>query len=182
MLTLRRTGPREDLSFVSAGARPVLLATLDVPFADEATVFAVDSAVESGQPLVVVNAVEILPTCWSLLGYGYVEREDLQCELRKPAELASSLGVRVERLRVCSPHPVDALLEVVAEHEPSVLVFGPDRTQMRRRRYERAVRCVRERTSCLVWTATETTPESVGLASPRRGPRVLLTSVLRRKP
>ena len=38
MLTVRRSGPREDVSFVSAGARPVLLATLDVPFAEEATV------------------------------------------------------------------------------------------------------------------------------------------------
>ena len=180
MLTLRRSGPREDLSFVSAGARPVLLATLDVPFAEEAAVFAVDSAVESGQPLVVVNAVEVLPTCWSLLGYGYVEREDLQRELRKPAELAHSLAVRVERLRVCSPHPIDALLELVAERNPGVLVFGPDRSHLRRRRYERAVRRLRERTSCLVWTQTEPVPEHV-LASPRRGHRVHLTSVLRRK-
>jgi len=154
VLTLRRNGPREDVSLVSAGARPVLLATLDVPFAEEATVFAVDSAVESGQPLVVVNVAEIVPTCWSLLGYGYIEREDLQCELRKPAELAQSLAVRVERLRVCSPHPVDALLELVAERRPGLLVFGPERSKMRRRRYERAARRVRERASCLVWTAT----------------------------
>lgn len=132
----------------------MLLATLDVPFADEATVFAVDTAVESGQPLVVVNAAEVLPTTWSLLGYGYIEREDLQCELRKPAELAQSLAVRVERLRVCSPHPVDALLELVAERSPGLLVFGPERSKMRRRRYERAARRVRERASCLVWTAT----------------------------
>jgi hypothetical protein len=180
VLTLRRSGPREDLSFVSAGARPVLLATLDVPFAEEAAVFAVDSAVESGQPLVVVNAVEVLPTCWSLLGYGYVEREDLQRELRKPAELAHSLAVRVERLRVCSPHPIDALLELVAERNPGVLVFGPDRSHLRRRRYERAVGRLRELTSCLVWTQTEPVPEQV-LASPRRGHRVHLTSVLRRK-
>jgi hypothetical protein len=168
------------LSFVSADARPVLLATLDVPFAEEAAVLAVDSAVESGQPLVVVNAVEVLPTCWSLLGYGYVEREDLQRELRKPAELAHSLAVRVERLRVCSPHPIDALLELVAERNPGVLVFGPDRSHLRRRRYERAVRRLRERTSCLVWTQTEPVPEQV-LASPHRGHRVHLTSVLRRK-
>ena len=107
MRTLRRSGPREDVSFVSAGARPVLLATLDVPFAEDATVFAVDSAVESGQPLVVVNVAQIHPTHWSVLGYGYIENEDLQRELRKPAALAQSLAVRVERLRVCSPHPVD---------------------------------------------------------------------------
>lgn len=158
----------------------MLLATLDVPFADEATVFAVDSAIESGQPLVVVNAAEIHPTRWSLLGYGYIEKDDLQSALLKPAELAHSLSVRVERLRVCSPHPVDALIELVAERRPGMLVFGPDRSHLRRRTYERAVWRLRERTSCLVWTQTEPAPEQA-LASPRRGPRVLVTSVLRRK-
>lgn len=131
----------------------MLLATLDVPFSEEATAFAVDSAVESGNSLVVLNVAEVLPTAYTLLGYGYVERDDLQEALRKPAELAHSLAVTVERLRVCSPHPVDALLEVAAERDPAVLVFGPDRRQMSSRRYRRAERAVRERTACLVWTA-----------------------------
>lgn len=181
MLTVRRNGPREDVSFVSAAARPIVLATLDVPFVEEATVFAVDTAVESGQPLVVVNVVEIAPTHWSLVGYCYIEREELQRELRKPAELAHSLAVRVERLRVCSPHPVDALLELAAERNPGVLVFGPDRSRMRRRRYERAARRLSERAGCLVWTSSDAPPEHVDLALRPQRPRVALTSVLRRK-
>jgi hypothetical protein len=152
MLTLRRRSSHGSVSPPSSGNRPVLLATLDVPFSEEATAFAIDSAVEDGRPLILVNAAEVLPTAYSLLGYGYVEREDLQAALRRPAELAQSLVVPVERLRVCSPHPVDALLEVVAERSPAVLVFGPDRTQLSRRRYRRAERAVRERASCLVWT------------------------------
>ena len=151
MLTLRRSGPREDVSLLSSGGRPVLLATLDVPFAGDATAFAVDSAVESGQPLVVVNVAEVPPTPWTLLGYGYIEKEELQDELRKPAELAHSLAVQVERLRVCSPHPIDALLEVAAERNPAVLVFGPDRVHVPSRRYRRAERAMRERAPCLVW-------------------------------
>jgi nucleotide-binding universal stress UspA family protein len=181
MPTVRRSGPCDEVSFASAGARPVLLATFDVPFAEEATAFAVDSAVESGQPLVVVNVAEIHPTHWSLVGYGYIEHEELQHELRKPAELALSLAVRVERLRVCSPHPLGALLELVAERDPGVLVFGPDRTRLRRRKYERAARILRERTGCLVWTEAEPIAEQAAFASRDRGPRVLLTSVLRRK-
>jgi len=153
MLTLRRRGPGTDVSALSSAARPVLLATLDVPFADEAIAFAVDSAVETGQPLLVVNAAEIQPTPWSLLGYGYIEREDLQDELRKPAELAQSLAVLVERLRVCSPHPIDALLEVVAERNPGLLVFGPDWSLLKPRRYRRAAKKIRERATCLVWLA-----------------------------
>lgn len=151
MLTVRRRGPSEVAPLAAAPARPVVLATLDVPFDEEATVFAVDSAVESGQPLVVVNAAQILPTTVSLLGYGYIERDDLQGELSKPAQLAQSLAVHVERLRVCSPHPVDALLEVVAERNPGVLVFGPDRKRLRRWTYARAASRIRKRVSCLVW-------------------------------
>jgi nucleotide-binding universal stress UspA family protein len=152
MLTLRRRISREDVSVFFSDDRPVLLATLDVPFSEEATAFAVDTAVESGKPLVVVNAAEVLPTAYTLLGYGYVEREELQDALRKPAELAHSLAVRVERLRVCSPHPVDALLEVAAERNPAILVFGPDRAHVRSRRYRKAERAIRERAACLVWT------------------------------
>jgi nucleotide-binding universal stress UspA family protein len=151
--TLRRRISREDVTFVPPAGRPVLLATLDVPYADEAIAFAVDSAVENGQPLLLVNAAEVLPTAFSLLGYGYVEREDLQEALFRPVQLACSLAVQVERLRVCSPHPVDALLEVVAERDPAVLVFGPDRSHLSRRRYRRAEKTVRERASCLVWSA-----------------------------
>ena len=151
MLTLRRRSSLDSATAAPAAGRPVLLATLDVPFSEEAMAFAVDSAVESGQPLLVVNAAEVLPTLYSFLGYGYVERDDLQNALRRPAELAHSLAVRVERLRVCSPHPVDALLEVVAERDPAVLVFGPDPKHLSGRRYRKAERAVRERTSCLVW-------------------------------
>jgi nucleotide-binding universal stress UspA family protein len=152
VLTLRRRISHDDVSALDRSDRPVLLATLDVPFADEATEFAVDAAVESGKPLILLNVAEVLPTTYTVLGWGYVERQDLQDALRKPAELAQSLAVRVERLRVCSPHPVDALLEVVAERGPALLVFGPDRKQLSRRRYRKAERAVRERASCLVWS------------------------------
>jgi nucleotide-binding universal stress UspA family protein len=153
MLTLKRSGPREDVTRLSAGGRPVLLATLDVPFAEDAAAFAVDSAVETGQPLVVVNVAEVALTPTTLAGWGYIEREELQDELRKPAELARSLAVRVERLRVCSPHPIDALLELVVERNPGLLVFGPEPSRLRPRTYRRAAKKIRERAACLVWIA-----------------------------
>jgi hypothetical protein len=71
------------------------------------------------------------------------------------AELARALGVEIERLRVLSAHPLDALVELVAEREPSLLVFGPDRARLSRRRYRKATRAVREATSCLVWIAED---------------------------
>jgi universal stress protein family protein len=154
MLTLRRRALREDATALPPGdRRPVLLATLDVPFAEDAIAFAVDSAVESGNPLVLVNAAEVLLTPSTMVGYGYVERDDLQSALRKPAELAGALAVPVERVRVCSPHPVDALLEFAAERRPGLLVFGPDRGRLSRRAYGKAATRIRERADCLVWLA-----------------------------
>lgn len=153
MAVLSRPRGTETVLELRSGDRPVLLGTLGVPFHPQATAFAVDSAVEGGRPLVVVNVVELLLAPQSVvLGYAHLDDtpEDAAA-LRAPAELAHSLGVRVERLRVASPHPVDALLELVAERSPGLLVFGPDRARMRGRAYRRAAKAVRERAPCLVW-------------------------------
>jgi nucleotide-binding universal stress UspA family protein len=135
----------------ASGGRPILLATLDVPFDERAVAFAVDSAVETGQPLLVVNVAEVLLAPWALLGWGYVERDELQDDLRRPAELARSLTVPVERVRLLSPHPIDALVDIAAERRPSVLVFGPDQSLLRRRTYRRATKRILDRVACLVW-------------------------------
>jgi hypothetical protein len=137
-----------------AAGRPVLLATMGVPLDEEASVFAVDTAVESGQRLVVVNVTTLEPLRMSItLGYDTLPEltPEVSASLRRSAELARSLGVHVERLRVRSPRPVQALLDLVADVRPGVLVFGPDRKALRARRYRKALRAVRERVTCLVW-------------------------------
>lgn len=132
-------------------ARPVLLATLDVPLDEEAAVFGVDAAVEAGAALVVVNVVErpFLPA--TLAGYDLEAPPEVEQSLGAASRLAHSLGVEVERLRVRSPHPVDALLQIAVERDPGLLVFGPDRSRLSRRRFRKAERAVRERAPCLVW-------------------------------
>src|SRR5438309_1876822 len=153
MLTLRRSGPREDVSLARGGSRPVLLATLEVPFDEAAAALAVDAAVECGQELIVANVVEVPlgPMC-VMMGYGALEpSEEEAARLRAPAELAHTLGVRVERLRVRSPHPADALLELVAERRPGLLVFGPDRSRLKPRVFRKVAKKIRDRATCLVW-------------------------------
>jgi nucleotide-binding universal stress UspA family protein len=139
-----------------SAARPVMLATFDVPFAPEAASFAVESAVESGQPLMVVNIahVPILPISIAM-GYEYAGTDEVEASLREPAELAHSLAVAVERLRVSSPHPVDALLELVAERSPGLLVLGPDQSRVRGRLYRKAAGRVLREAACLVWLSSD---------------------------
>ena len=137
--------------------RPVLLATLGVSFAPEACAVAVDAAVESGCDLIIANIVELPPLPMSVrMGYDQLEETDeVAGSLRAPAELACSLGVRVERLRVRSPRPVAALLELVAERAAGLLVFGPDPKRLRRRTYRKAARAISDRAPCLVWLAPD---------------------------
>ena len=137
-------------------ARPVMLVTFDVPVRADAAALAVDSAVESGQPLVLVNLVELtirpMTASW---GAEVVVLEDVDESLRAPAALAASLAVAVERLRVVSPRPLAALLELVGERSPGLLVLGADTTRMRGRTYRKAARKLREEAACLVWIPPE---------------------------
>lgn len=151
MLGTRRARTSADIPHVS-GSRPVMLVTFDVPFEPAATEIAVDAAVESGQRLIIVNAAEVALGPVSLaMKYEYVGTDEVEDALRAPAALAVSLAVEVERLRLCSPRPVEALLELVAERAPGLLVVGPDRTRLKRRTYDRLVRRIRSRAGCLVW-------------------------------
>jgi hypothetical protein len=141
---------------VPAGLRrPVLLATLGVPFDPDASAFAVDAAVEAGQALIVANVVQLPPLSMSVqLGYDQLpDSPEDEAAFRAPAALAHSLGVEVERLRVRSLRPVEALLELAMERSPAVLVFGPDRSRIKERLYRKAAMAIRDRAACLVWLA-----------------------------
>ena len=150
MIGTRRTRTSADIPVVS-GSRPVMLVTFDVPFESQATELAVDAAVESGQRLIIVNAVEITLGPLPLSMVQYLGPPDVEDALRAPAELAHSLAVDVERLRLCSPRPIEALLELVAERAPGLLVVGPDRKRLKRRTYARLTKRISERAACLVW-------------------------------
>ena len=142
----------------AAAGRPILLATLGAPFDEEAVAVAVDAAVESGEELIVANITRLEPLGLSMI-MGYDALEELTPEVsrsvRRPARLAAEFGLRVERLRVRSPRPVSALLELVRERQPGLVVFGPDRRRVSRRLYRKAVTALRAGVGYLVWFPAE---------------------------
>src|SRR5215467_14528290 len=125
---MTRRAPAVPGQSIGAGGRPVMLATLDVPFDANAVTFAVDSAVELGQRLIVANFVERAPLPLSaMLGYDDLPYPpEMAQSLGEPVRLAHSLGINVTKLRVKSFHPIPAMLEVVAEQNAGLFVFGPD--------------------------------------------------------
>jgi len=155
MRTLQRSEPGTVAGPSFAGGRPVMLATLDVPFDTKAVVFALDSAVELGERLIVANFVERAPLPLSaMLGYEDLpEKPEMAQSLDEPAQLAHSLGINVTKLRVLSFHPIPAMLEVVAEQNAGLFVFGPDRKRIMRLRYRRATRAIRSSVTTLIWLA-----------------------------
>jgi nucleotide-binding universal stress UspA family protein len=159
---MRTRSPRREPSGALPPARdagPILLATLGVPLDDEAVEVAVDAAVEAGRRLVVANVTRIEPLSLSLLmGYDALEEltPDVSRSVRRPAEVAASFGLEVELLRVRSPRPVTALLELVRERRPSLVVFGPDPGRIPRRSARKAVAALRAGGgSTLLWVSAE---------------------------
>jgi nucleotide-binding universal stress UspA family protein len=120
---------------------------------------ALDSALEAGVPLVIVNLLPLrpYPNTFGLLGpegMTLPHEEDLDA-VRATAARAAALGVKTELLRVTSRRLVTALMEVVRERDAGLLVFGPDLRRTGRWRFRLAARRVRREADCLVWVAPD---------------------------
>jgi hypothetical protein len=145
-------------SVTSSAGRPILLATFGAPFDEEAISVAVDAAVESGEALIVANITRLEPLPLSvMMGYDALDEltPDVTRSVRRPARLAAEFGLRVERLRVRTPRPVSALLELVRERQPGLVVFGPDRRRLSGRLYRKAIKALRAGVGYLVWLPPE---------------------------
>ena len=139
--------------------RPVVLATLSVRVDPSAERMAIDSALEAGAPLILVNLLKLrnYPVTIALLGAEATtlpHEEDLEA-VRATASRAAQLGIKTELLRVTSKRPIAALLEVLHERDAGLLVFGPDLGLTSRRRFRSAARRVRQQADCLVWVAPD---------------------------
>jgi len=137
---------------------PVVLGTLAVRVDAEAERVAIESALETGVPLIVASmiAMPAYPTTITLARqYATLPHEEDLDELRGTAGRAAALGIATELLRITSRRPVRALLELVSERDAGLLVFGPDRRLISRTRFIAASWLVRRRASCLVWIAAD---------------------------
>jgi nucleotide-binding universal stress UspA family protein len=140
-------------------ARPVVLATLSVRVDPSAERMAIDSAIEAGVPLVLVNLIRLPPYATTILLAGpehttLPHEEDLDA-VRATAQRAAELGVKTELLRVRTRHTVQALLEVAGERDAGLIVFGPHLGRVGRLRFRRVAKRIRSEASCLVWIAPD---------------------------
>ncbi|HUZ84111.1 MAG TPA: universal stress protein [Gaiellales bacterium] len=152
----KASGPDAPPIVGGPAARPIMLATLAVPFESESVRVAFQAALETNVQLLVVDVVE--RPLWPLaatFGRAELELDDDREQIRRLVAQAAGLGIQVEHLRVRSPRPVEALLEVAGERRARLLVLGPDPCRFKPRFFQRVVRKIRRRASCLVWIAGE---------------------------
>ncbi len=137
---------------------PVVLGTLSVRIDPRAERMALESALEVGVRLIVANMLTLPPyplTVTLARGYTTLPHEEDLDAVRATAQRAASLGIRTELQRVSTPRPVRGLLEVARDCQAGLLVFGPDPSMIRPRRWRSAVRVVRRDAPCLVWVAPD---------------------------
>jgi hypothetical protein len=153
---------------------PVLLATFaGVPPRPDATDLAVEAAFETGATLLLADVV-VRPRVRRRRATGTAVVA-MAPGLRPAVDRAYDLGVRVERMRVAQPRPATALLKVVHEFRPALVVFAPDPSAFgrwrwrKRRRFRRLVVALEREAPCLLWTAREPAarPSSAGEPSAR---------------
>jgi nucleotide-binding universal stress UspA family protein len=133
-----------------------MLATLAVPFDPDCARVAIQAALEGGVKLIVVDAVEVPFWPQSIaMRYADLEEDVDRMAIRRLVEQTVALGLEVEHLRVRSPRPVEALLEVAGERDAALLVLGPDRSRLRPKFFRRVVKRIRKRASCLLWVVGE---------------------------
>jgi nucleotide-binding universal stress UspA family protein len=152
----------EDLVRLPADAtraRPVVLATMAVRVHPSAERMAIDSAIEAGVPLLLVNLVPLPPYVRTMVLVGpagtTLPHEEALDEVRATARRSAELGVKTELLRVRTRHAAAALLEVVRERDAGLLVLGPDLGRVGRLRFRAVARKVREEAGCLVWVVPD---------------------------
>jgi hypothetical protein len=153
----RRRSPAGALVGSRSPSRPVLLATLSVRIDPSAERVAIDAALEVGAKLILANMLVLPPyplTVMLARDYATLPHEEDLDAVRASASRAAELGIATELLRVSSPRPVTALIELAHDREAGLLVFGPDRSRISGRSFRSAAKRVRRDAPCLVWIAT----------------------------
>jgi nucleotide-binding universal stress UspA family protein len=139
-------------------ARPVVLATLSVRVDPSAERMALESALEARSELIIANLLHLRPYPMTAIMapdcLNLPHEEDLDA-VRATAARAAELGIRTQLLRISTPRPIEALLELVRERRAGLLVFGPDLLRTSKVRFRLAARRVRRRAPCLVWIAPD---------------------------
>jgi hypothetical protein len=153
--TLGHSGSAIDAD-TTVSPRPVVLATLSVRVDPTAERVAIEAALETRARLLLANLIWLPPHPTTLIlarEYATLPHEEDLDAVRATADRAAAAGIPTELLRISSRRPLAALIELVREREPGLVVLGPDPRRSPRWWRALAARRIRARADCLVWIA-----------------------------
>ena len=152
----QREGSDAPVVSDATASRPVILATLSVRIDPDAERMAIDSALQTGARLIIANLMWLPPHPTTLVlarEHATLPHEEDLDAVRATAARAAARGVPTELLRISSRRPLAALIELVQERDPGLVVLGPDPRRSPRWWRALAARRVRRQVDCLVWIA-----------------------------
>jgi hypothetical protein len=135
----------------------VVLATLSVRVDPAAERMAIESALDSDPAhprLILANMLWLPPHPTTLMlarEHATLPHEEDLDAVRETARRAAARGIETELLRISSRRPLAALIELVHERRPGLVVLGPDPRRTPRWWLRLAARRVRRQADCLVW-------------------------------
>ena len=130
-----------------------MLLTLNVELEEPAIEFAIESAAQTGAELYICDAIPL-----EYRNYvGHVARQYAEQLIRKHldavARRARERGVTNDAARVPqSEAGEDRVWRSAKTEQIGLLVFGPNRRELGKRFFRKAVKRIREDAPCLVWT------------------------------
>jgi len=177
-LTIDSDGPRTRAPATGHPRHggPVVLATYASAALDARAIrLAVETAADMHRPLTVADVVALKPARRGGARTTDAPPPAREADLRAVAALAAEVGVEIRTRRVASLRPVEALLALVEDHRPALVVFGADPARLRRfrtptrRQFRRYVDALVRAAPCLLWTAAD--PAMTALAPAAAAPQ-----------
>jgi hypothetical protein len=139
-------------------SRPIVLATLSVRVDPAAERMAIETALQARARLIVANMIWLPPYPTTLIlarEHATLPHEEDLDAVRETAARAAACGIPTELLRISSRRPLQALIELLEERRPGLVVLGPDRRRSPRWWRWMAAQRIRRRADCLVWVAPD---------------------------
>jgi nucleotide-binding universal stress UspA family protein len=132
-----------------------MLLTLNVPLDEEAVVFAIDTAAETGAALWICDAIPLEYRNYVGHAAHQYSEQLIRKHLSAVARRARDSGVTTTQLAFHNRRPVKTALEVARDERIGLLVFGADRKELGKRAFRKAVKRIREDPPCLVWVGAD---------------------------
>lgn len=130
--------------------RPVMLASIDIGYDEEAVEAALAAALEANSELLVCLGVTLPVANANAAARRHMGDPVVREQIAEILRTARRAGATARPVLYNTPRPIAALIEIADTHALGLLVFGPDRRSYGRLRFRWHLRRIKRNAPCLV--------------------------------